>query len=39
MIKIIGGKEAAKFVPKIFGKIDAGQNFVQIKGCEERGTF
>ena len=31
----IGGKEAAKFGPKEFGKIDAGQTLVQIKGCKE----
>ena len=33
--KMIGGKEAAKFGPKIFGKIDVGQNLVQIKRCKE----
>ena len=39
MIESIGGKEAVKFGPKEFAKIDAGQNLVQIKGCEEEGTF
>ena len=39
MSKAILGKEAAKFGPEIFGKIDAGQNLVQINGCKEEGTF
>jgi hypothetical protein len=37
--KIIAGKEVAKFGPKIFWKIDAGQSLVQTKGCKEEGTL
>ena len=35
MSKTIGEKEALKFGPEIFGKIEVGQ----IKVCEEEGTF
>ena len=39
MSESIGGKEAAKFGPKRFGKIEEGQNLVQIKGYKEGGIF
>jgi len=39
MSKSVGGKEEAKLGPEIFRKIEEGQNLVQIKRCEEEGTF
>jgi len=38
MNKSIGGKEAAKFGPKEFGKMDAGQSWSRSKGTK-RGHF